>query len=169
MPTRSIQLATRFNRYEVCKILFYFIRQNMVEAGSDAADDSVGNADDVDFNCLSVKQIKRNRSNSTTTTPRRGVRVPSQHIGDEVVRTAARALRNFFLDACSAPVFETHIDTAHDVEPMARYLKTRADAERRELLDFIAFTFAESVDIPDVACRRPSDRRSVRSRVCGDE
>ena len=166
---RSIQLATRFNRYEVCKILFYFIRQNMVEVVDPTrADDQSGTLDDALTSiALSVKQIEAKPVQfNHYYAAAEACAYLRQHIGDEVVRTAARALRNFFLDAYSAHrVFvETHIDTCSmTLNLMARYLKTRADAERRELLDFIAFTFAESVDIPDVA--PPTTERSALSTI----
>jgi len=166
---KSIQLATRFNRYEVCKILFYFIRQNMVDVVDPTrADDQAGTLDDALTSiALSVKQIEAKPVQfNHYYAAAEACAYLRQHIGDEVVRTAARALRNFFLDAYSAHrVFvETHLDTCSmTLNLMARYLKTRAESEKRELLDFVAFTFAESIDISDVP--QPAAERSALGTI----
>lgn len=154
---RSIQLATQFNRYEVCKILFYFIRQNMVEVvDPNRVDDQSGTLDDALTSiALSVKMIEAKPVQfNHYYAAAEACAYLRQNIGDEVIRGAARALRNFFLDAYgSHSVFVgTHLETCSmTLNLMARYLKTRAETERRELLDFIAFTFAETVDLPEPA------------------
>ncbi|HQR38756.1 MAG TPA: hypothetical protein PLF26_10185 [Blastocatellia bacterium] len=160
---KTIQLQTKFNRYEVCKILFYFIRQNLISVVDAAKLDENVTLDDALMSiALSVKAIEAKPVQfQTYFAAAEACAYLRQHVADETIRSAARGLRNFFLDAYSSHrVFVAkHVELCTmTLGLMARYLKTRADAERRELLEFIAFSFGEQVDIGDAAVAPPSER-----------
>ena len=165
---REVQAKCQLNRYEVCKILFYFLRQNMVAVVDAARAAEVQSLDDaIVAIALAVRQIEAKPVNfQTYFAAAEACAYLRQKLDDETVRLAARGLRNFFLDAYSAHrVFVAkHIELCTmTLNQIGRYMKSRSDADKRELADFIAFSFGERADAePAVA---PREERSLLDKL----
>ncbi len=161
---RAIQQRSKLNRYEVCKVLFYFIRQSMVAVVETArATDGATTLDDALLSiALSIKQIEAKPVHfQSYFAAAEACAYVRQHVDDEPIRTAARGLRNFFLDAYSAHrVFVAkHIELCNlTLNLMGQYLKTRGETERRELLEFVAFSFGERAEAPEPAVADRTER-----------
>jgi hypothetical protein len=167
---RTIQAATKLNRYEICKVLFYLLRQNVISIVDPARGaEQVPTQDDaLSAIGLAVRQIEAKPVYfQTYFAAAEACAALRRAIDDEPVRTAARGLRNFFLDAYSSHrVFvDKHVELCTmTLGLMSQYMKTRSDADRRELLDFIAFSFGETVDVAEPAAV-PAPQRSLTERI----
>ena len=151
---KTLQLTTRLSRYEVCRALFYLVRRQMVETVDASLADTTAATLDEALSSIAhaVAQIEARPVNfQSYFAAAEACAYLRRKLEDETLKASSRALRNFFLDAYTAHrVFVAkHIELCTmTLGLMSRYSRTRAESERRELLDFIAFSFGEVVDVP---------------------
>lgn len=164
----ALQVRTKLNRYEVCKILFYMIRQNMVAVDTAQREEQAMTLDDALMSiALCVKQIEEKPVNfNLYYSAAEACAYLRQHLPDETIRGAARGLRNFFIDAYGAHrvLVAKHIELCKmTLNLMGRYMKTRFEQDQRELIDFVAFSFAEVINLPDTEATKP--KRSTLEKL----
>jgi hypothetical protein len=149
---RAIQSKTQLSRYDVCKALFYLVKRQMIDVVDRTRDEAQTISLDEALSSIAhaVKQIEaRPVVYQNYYAAAEACAFLRRKLDDEALKSAARGLRNFFLDAYLAhSVFVAkHIEICSmTLNLMSRYLRSRADADRRELLDFIAFSFNEAAD-----------------------
>lgn len=168
----SLIQATRLSKHDVYKILFYFLKQNMIVVDGEAEQQQAVNIEDgivmLDTN---LKRIERrpvmfNYYKTSAEICADLIRTTD----DDVIRFAFGVLRNYYLEH-----FQHHkVFTAVNIEICmqvlglaAAYGKTHGEAERQELVNYISFTF-EITDLsapPEAAPEPPPQESTVLEKL----
>ncbi len=146
---KTIQERTKLNRHEVCKILFYLLRNNMVVV--DAAkrnDEAITAADSLTAIALAVAQIRAQPVQfQAYRAAAEAAAYLARHATNDAIAAVGRGLGSFFIEAYRSRrvLVAKHLELCEmSLSLASRYLRSGAAADRQELADFISFSFAEA-------------------------